>query len=114
DPSSMKKISADFASRSRISLSCRYNSGRASTSLYTGMTIEISMAAINPSKTGMTRVRLFKRSQVFLHIERSFEQRFRIPFAAGSGEELATIDADGSGQSRQRVGYTMNNVAAER
>jgi hypothetical protein len=41
-------------------------------------------------------VRLFEQSQVFLHIERLFEQRFRIPFAAGSGIEVPAIDVDGA------------------
>ena len=44
----------------------------------------------------VTGVRLFEQSQVFLHVERLFEQRLRIPFAAGRGKKITAIDMDGA------------------
>jgi hypothetical protein len=48
-------------------------------------------------------------------IERLFHQGFRIPFAtAGRIEEIAAIDVERSGQTRDWVGHGMNDVVAER
>src|SRR5690348_12230583 len=122
----MKRISVDFASPSKTSLSTRYNSGIAAISLYTGMTIEMSIASLdqrrgkgNCPKVGRVALRetgvgLSEQVQVFFHVEWSFEQRFRIPFAARRGEEIPTIDVDGARQSRQRVGHGVDDIAPER
>ena len=99
EPSSTKRISADLPSLSNMSFKVRKTCGSASTSLYTGMTIEMSMQrevqmlvatelttkcwiTIARRPLGMPGVRLFEQLQVLLHVEGPFEQGFRVPFAA--------------------------------
>src|SRR5713226_2876226 len=59
-------------------------------------------------------IRLGKEANVLFHVERALRQRLRIPFAARDGKEIAAINVDGASQARDRVGYRMDDVAAQR
>src|SRR5260370_37085990 len=59
-------------------------------------------------------IRLGKEANVLFHVVRPLRQRLCIPFAARDGKEIAAIDVDGASQARDRVGYRMDDVAAQR
>jgi len=56
-----------------------------------------------------------QRGGCFLfHVERRLRQRLRIPSLPRDGKEIAAIDVDGASQAWDRVGYRMDDVAAQR
>src|SRR5258708_10933667 len=63
-----------------------------------------------PSGRYVRGVRPLEELHVLRHIVALLAERFRIPFAALGGEEIAAIDVDGGAQPRDRVGHGMDDV----
>ena len=62
------------------------------------------------SRSSIKRVGLFKQLHVLRYIVATFLQRLWIPFTALGGEEVPTVDVNGTGQTGNWIGHRMNDV----
>lgn len=48
---------------------------------------------------GISLIRVLEQAQILLHVVGSFEERLRIPIAAGHSKEVASMDVDRARQA---------------
>src|SRR5262245_19011605 len=69
--------------------------------------------ARSASRGAVERVYLVEQPHDLRHVVAILLQGLRVPFTALGAEEVSPVDVDGAGQTRDRIGHRVDDVATE-